>query len=78
MVLHGFAWRSSKNTVLRPKTLKIRPKNPDKTKNQKNTGFPMIYLWFFHWRLMTGLVALYAGRSAIDKESQGAGPSKSG
>ena len=27
MVLHGFAWRSSKNTVLRPTTLKIRPKN---------------------------------------------------
>ena len=35
MVLHGFASRSPKNTVLRPKTLKYDQKPKNKTKNQK-------------------------------------------
>ena len=36
MVLHGFASRSPKNTVLRPKTLKFDPKLKNKTKSLKN------------------------------------------
>ena len=26
MILHGFAWRSSKNTVLRPKNIEVNQK----------------------------------------------------
>ena len=36
MILHGFAWRNSKNTVLRPKTLKLDPKSQKYPKNLKN------------------------------------------
>ena len=35
MILHGFAWRSSKDTVLRPKTLRFDPKSKKHLTNPK-------------------------------------------
>ena len=60
MILHGFASRRQKNTVLRPKTLKSNQKPKHMTQKNlknhpkifKNTGFPMVFVWKF----MTGLV----------------------
>ena len=43
MILHSFAWRSSKNMVLRPKTLRFDQTSKQYRKDQKkhkNTRFP--------------------------------------
>ena len=61
MVLHGFAWRSSKKHSFetskpkdQTKIQKLRPKSKKETQS---------YLFFmvFHWKLMTGLVGAFKG-----------------
>ena len=51
MILHGCAWRSSKNKVLGPKTLKINSKSQIYSNNLKNNStihenicFPVVFL----------------------------------
>ena len=55
MVLHGFAWRSSKNIVLRQKTLKTYQTSEHITKNPKHNSKILVSM-VFHWKVMTGLV----------------------
>ena len=40
MVLNGFAWRSSENTVLRSENLKLEPKKSKIHKKNFPLGFP--------------------------------------
>ena len=45
MILHGFAWRSSKNIVLRPKNFKFNPNSENISKKQ-NTPINLLTVWW--------------------------------